>query len=112
MRGDCGYCTFWTIRRTTPPNLGGKWGCVLQSECSLPGSLGLGELSSGVGSQEAGAGSPLQEAGSGSRSGAMLWDLGWEEGVSRRCKAREAGAESPLTHTIVLGRRVQAVQAQ
>ena len=22
-----------------PPNLGGKWGCVLQSECSLPGSL-------------------------------------------------------------------------
>ena len=42
----------------------------------------------------------------------MLHAQGWEEGVSRRCKAREAGAESPLTHTIVLGRRVQAVQAR
>ena len=41
----------------------------------------------------------------------MLRALGWEEGVSRRCEAREAGVESPLLHTIVLGRRVQAVQA-
>ena len=41
----------------------------------------------------------------------MLWGLGWEEGVSRGCKAREAGAESLLQHTMVLGRRVQAVQA-
>ena len=66
----------------------------------------------GVESQEAGAGSPLQEAGS-SRSGAMLRALGWEEGVSQQCKAREAGVESPLRHTIVLGRRrVQAVQAR
>ena len=24
------------------PNLGGKWGCILQSKCSLPGSLGAG----------------------------------------------------------------------
>ena len=67
----------------------------------------------GVESQEAGAGSPLQEAGS-SRSGAMLQALGWEEGVSWRCEAREEGTESPLRlqHTIVLGRRVQAVQAR
>ena len=41
----------------------------------------------------------------------MLRALGWEEGVSRQCEAREAGAESLLRHTIVLGRRVQAVQA-
>ena len=33
----------WTIRRT-PPNLGGKWGCVLYSECSSPGSRGRGGL--------------------------------------------------------------------
>ena len=63
----------------------------------------------GAGSQEAGAGSPLQEDGGG-RSGAMPWALGWEEGVSRRCEAREARAESLLRHTVVLGRRVQAVQ--
>ena len=37
-----------------------------------------------------GAGSPLQEAGS-DRSGVMLRALGWEQRVSRRCKAREAG---------------------
>ena len=36
-----------------PPHLGGKWGCVLYSECSLSGSQGWG---SGAGSQEAGAG--------------------------------------------------------
>ena len=30
------------------------------------------------------------------RSGEMLRALGWEEGVSSRCKAREAGAECPL----------------
>ena len=71
---------------------------------------GVGGSGSGAGSQEAGAGSLLQEAGRG-RRGAMLWTLGWEEGVSWRCEAREAGAESPLPHTIVLGRRVQAVQA-
>ena len=65
----------------------------------------------GAGSQEAGAGSPLQEVGS-CRSGEMLQALSWEEGVSPRCKAREAGVESPLRHTIVLGRRVQAVQAR
>ena len=41
----------------------------------------------------------------------MLRALGWEEGVSQWCEAREAGAESPLWHTIVLGRRVQVVQA-
>ena len=64
-----------------------------------------------VGSQEAGAGSLLEEAGGG-RSGAMLRALGWEEGVSQWCEAREAGAESLLRHTIVLGRRVWAVQAQ
>ena len=33
---DDTYCIFWTIRHP-PPNLGGKWGCVLQSEGSLPG---------------------------------------------------------------------------
>ena len=64
-----------------------------------------------MGSQEAGAGSLLQEAG-GSRSGVMLRALGWEEGVSPRCEARGAGAESLLRHTIVLGRRVQTVQAR
>ena len=52
----------------------------------------------------------LQEAG-GSRNGAMLRALGWEEGVSQWWEAREAGAESPMQHTAVLGRRVQAVQA-
>ena len=64
----------------------------------------------GAGSQEAGTGSPLQEASS--RSGAMLWALGWEEGVSWQWEARVAGAESWLWHAIVLGRRVQAVQAR
>ena len=59
-------------------------------------------------SQVAGAGSPLQEA----RSGAMLWALGWEEGVSQQCEVREAAVKSPPRHTIVLGRRVQAVQAR
>ena len=49
----------------------------------------------GARSQAAGAGSPLQEAGGG-RSGEMLQALGWEEVVSWRCEAREAGAESPL----------------
>ena len=58
-----------------------------------------------AGSQEAGAGSPLQEAGCG-RSGVVLQALGWEEGVSRQCEARETGAESRLRHTILLGRRV------
>ena len=42
----------------------------------------------------------------------MLRALDWEEGVSLWCKAREAGAESPLHHTAVLGRSVQAVQAR
>ena len=65
----------------------------------------------GAGSQEAGAESLLQEA-SGSRSGAMLQALGWAEGVSPQCEAREAGAESPLWRTIVLARRVQAAQAR
>ena len=41
--------------------------------------------------------SPLQEVGSG-RNEAMLWALGWEEGVSQQCEAREAGAKSPLQH--------------
>ena len=44
--------------------------------------------------------------------GVMLWALDWEEGVSRWCEAGEAGAESPLQHTTVLGRRIQAVQAR
>ena len=64
-----------------------------------------------VGSQEAGARSLLQEA-RGSRNGATLRALGWEEGVSRWCEARGAGAESPLWHTIVLGGRVPAVQTR
>ena len=55
----------------------------------------MGASGGGAGSQEAGAGSLLQEAGGGS-SRAMLRALGWEEGVSQRCEAREAGAESPL----------------
>ena len=42
----------------------------------------------------------------------MLRALGWEERVSWWREAREAGAESLLQHTIVLGRRVQAVQAR
>ena len=41
----------------------------------------------------------------------MLQPLGWEEGMSWQCEAREAGAESLLRHTIVPGRRVQAVLA-
>ena len=64
-----------------------------------------------MGSQEAGAGSPLQEACC-SRSEVKLRPLDWEEGVSQLSEAREAGAESLLQHTIVLGRRVQAVQAR
>ena len=81
--------------------------------CPARWQRGGGHGSGGVGSQEAGAGSLLQEAGS-SRSGAMLQPLGWEEGMSWQCEAREAGAESllRLQHTIVLGRRVQVVQAQ
>ena len=63
-----------------------------------------------MGSQEAGAGSLLQEAGNG-RSPVMLQALGWEEGVSWQFEARDIGVESPLWHTIVLGRRVQEVQA-
>ena len=72
-----------------------------------------GGTGDGAGSQVAGAGSLLQEAGGG-RSGVILRALGWEEGVSWRCEAREEGTESPLRlqHTIVLGRRVQAVQAR
>ena len=53
----------------------------------------------------------LQEA-AGGRSGAMLWALGLEEGLSLWYEAREAGAESLLCPTIVLGRRVQVVQAR
>ena len=34
--------------------------------------------------------------------------LGWEEGVSRQCKTREAGAESSLGHTIVLGKSMSS----
>ena len=41
----------------------------------------------------------LAEAG----MGPTLRALGWEEGVSRRCEAREARAESLMGHTIVLG---------
>ena len=44
--------------------------------------------------------------------GVMLWALDWEEGVSRWCEAREAGAESLLRHAVVLGKREQAVQAR
>lgn len=37
---------------------------------------------------------------------------GLEEGVSRWGNAREAEAESPLWHTIVVGRKVEVVQAR
>ena len=93
-----------------PPNLGGKWGASYSPNVAFLAHGSCGGSGGGAGSQEAGAGSPLQEAGGG-RSGAMLQSLGWEKGVSQRCKAREAGEESPVRHTIVLGRRVQAVQA-
>ena len=62
-------------------------------------------------SQEAGTGSPPQEARD-SRSEAMLGGLGWEEVVSWWREAREAGVESPLRPTIVLGRRVQVERAR
>ena len=52
----------------------------------------------------------MQEA-CGGRSGVMLRALGWEEGVPQQHGAREAGAESLLCHTIVLGKRVHVVQA-
>ena len=42
----------------------------------------------------------------------ILRARGWEKGVSWQCEVREAGAESPLRHTMVLGRRVEAVQAR
>ena len=47
----CGnYHIFRTIRCIFAPlNLGGKWGCVLQSECSVPDSLGAGGGGSGAG---------------------------------------------------------------
>ena len=73
-------------------------------------ACGRGRGGSGAWSQEAGTGSLLQEGGGG-RSGEILWALAWEEGVSQRCEARGAGEEFPLLHTIVLGRRLQAVQA-
>ena len=64
-----------------------------------------------AGSQEAGPGSPLQEAGGG-RRGVMLRALGWEEGGVPAVRSKGVlGPESLLRHTIVLGRRVQAVQA-
>ena len=97
---------FWIIRHTFPPQIWEKNG----GASYRLNVAHLGGGASGVGSQEAGSGSPLQEAGGG-RSRAMLRALGWEEGVSRWCEAREVGAEFPLQHTIVLGRRVQAVQA-
>ena len=43
-----GYCSerftvFLGYKMHFPPsNLGGKWGCVSESKCSLPGSLGAG----------------------------------------------------------------------
>ena len=40
MVNDLPY--FLDYKMHSPPNLGGKWGCVLQSKCSLPGSLGVG----------------------------------------------------------------------
>ena len=46
------------------------------------------------GGSRGGAGSPLQEAGSG-RSGAMLWVLGWEEGVSPWYKKQGRQEQSP-----------------
>ena len=52
-----------------------------------------------------------QEAGS-DRRRVMLRALGWEEGMSQQCEVREAGVESQLRHTTVLGRRVQAMQAR
>ena len=107
----CMYRIFQTIRRMCPPpQICEESGVVSYSpNVAYLACWGWGS-SGGAGSQEAGAGSPLQEVGSG-RSGMMLHALGWEEGVSLQCKAREEGAESPLRHTIVLGRRVQAVQA-
>ena len=72
-----------------PPKCGRKMGVHL-----IVRLLGGGGGGGDAGSQEAGAGSLLQEAG-GSRSGVMLGALGWEEGFSWWCEAREAGVESP-----------------
>ena len=96
---------FWIIRHTFPPQIWEKNG----GASYRLNVAHLGGGASGVGSQEAGSGSPLQEA-RGGRNGEMVQALGWEEGVSQQWEAREAGAKSPLWHTIVLGRRVQAVQ--
>ena len=104
------YLIFRTIRRTLSSKFGRKMGVRLVVRMQLTWLLvGLG-CGGGAGSPEAGAGSLLQEAGGG-KSGVMLRALGWEEGVSQLCQAREAGAESLLQHSIVLGRSVQAVQA-
>ena len=42
------YSIFQTIRSIPPPNVRGKWDCMLQAKCSLPGSLGGGLQWSGV----------------------------------------------------------------
>ena len=105
------YRIFQTIRRTLlPPKFGSRIGVRLIVRMQLTWLIGAGG-GGGVGSQEAGTGSLLREA-CGGKSGVMLRALGWEEVVPGRCEPREAGAESPLQHTVVLGRRVQAVQAR
>ena len=102
------YCIYWTIRRTSSPRhpiWEENGGASYSLNVAYLAYGGGGQGGSGVGSQEAGAGSLLQEASSG-RSGAMVQALGWEEGLSQQCEAREAGVESPLWHTAVLGRGV------
>ena len=42
------YLPYFSDYKTPPPNLGGKWGCVLQLKCSLTGLLG-GKGSGGEG---------------------------------------------------------------
>ena len=42
----------------------------------------------------------------------MLQTMGWEGGLSRWCEAREAVVESLLWLSVVVGRRVQVVQAR
>ena len=73
--------------------------------------MGVGGGGGGAGSQESGAGSPLHEVCR-QREWGDVGALGREKRVSpRQREAREAGVESLLHHTIVLGRTVQDMQA-
>ena len=91
------YGIFWTIRHTFPPKIWEENGGA-SYRLNVAYLAHRGGQWSGV----TGGRSRVTTAGSQQR----------QERVSQWWEAREAGAESPLHHTTVLGRRVQVVQAR